>query len=320
MDFFDRTGKMAIGSRLRMLTDTITTDAARVYESCGIDVKPKWFPVLFVLNDGEAKSVTEIAKEIGHSHPSVSNIVREMRAKGLVKKIGDKKDKRRTVIALSPRGKRTEIALADLSKDMRVAVESICSEARHDLWRAIGEWEELLAEKSLLQRVKEAHKERERAEITVVPYEPKYQEVFRALNEQWITQHWQLEPHDIECLDHPQESILNPGGFIFVALYKGNPVGVCSLCKMNHPTYDYELAKLAVSPEVRGKGIGTILCETAIDKAKQMNARALFLESNTLLRPAIHTYRKLGFRELAEYVAPAYDRVNIQMELYVKGN
>lgn len=31
MDFFDKTGKMAIGSRLRMLTDTVTADASRIY-------------------------------------------------------------------------------------------------------------------------------------------------------------------------------------------------------------------------------------------------------------------------------------------------
>ena len=46
MDFFDRTGKMAIGSRLRMLTDRITNDAAEIYRLYGVDIRPKWFPVL----------------------------------------------------------------------------------------------------------------------------------------------------------------------------------------------------------------------------------------------------------------------------------
>ena len=44
----------------------------------------------------------------------------------------------------------------------------------------------------------------------------------------------------------------------------------------------------------------------AIDKAKDMKAKILFLESNTLLKPAIHTYNKLGFKELAEN-HPAYE-------------
>ena len=133
MDFFEKTGKMAIGSRLRMLTDTVTADANCIYELYGIDIKPKWFPLLFVLADGEEKTVTGIAKEIGHSHPSVSNIVREMTAKGLIKGIEDKTDKRRTVITLSSRGKHIATMLTELCKDVEVAIECISKETRHDL-------------------------------------------------------------------------------------------------------------------------------------------------------------------------------------------
>ena len=78
MDFFNQTGKLAIGSRLRMLTDKITVDAAAIYKMFGVDLKPKWFPVFFVLSRGEAKTITSIAREIGHSHPSVSNIIKEV--------------------------------------------------------------------------------------------------------------------------------------------------------------------------------------------------------------------------------------------------
>ena len=39
MDFFNRTGKIAIGSRLRMLTDAVTSDASQIYELYGIDIK-----------------------------------------------------------------------------------------------------------------------------------------------------------------------------------------------------------------------------------------------------------------------------------------
>lgn len=109
MEFFEKTGKMAIGSRLRMLTDKVTADASQIYQLYGVEIKPKWFPVFFVLSDGEAKTITGIAKEIGHTHPSVSNIVKEMDAKGLIKEITDKTDKRRNVIVLSAKGKKWQI-------------------------------------------------------------------------------------------------------------------------------------------------------------------------------------------------------------------
>lgn len=101
-----------------------------------------------------------------------------------------------------------------------------------------------------------------------------------------------------------------------MATYKDEPVGVCALCKMDDPEFDYELAKLAVDPCVRGKGIGVRLCEAAVNKARELGARKIFLESNTLLKPAVHIYKKMGFKELSEY-QPAYDRGDIQMELTI---
>lgn len=317
MEFFNRTGKLAIGSRLRMLTDKITVDAALIYKMFGVDLKPKWFPVFFVLANGEAMTITSIAKEIGHSHPSVSNIIKEMVAKGLVKETKDKSDGRRNVVMLSAKGKKISESFTEQCVDVTAAIERITRQTRNDLWEAIEEWENLLSEKSLLQRVKEEKKARNAKDIKIVPYEPCYQSAFKTLTEEWINAHWQMEEVDKKAVEHPQEYIIDRGGAIFVALYKEQPVGVCALYKLNGSTYDYELAKLAVSPEVQGKGLGEQLCETVINKAIEQGGKKIFLESNTLLKPAIHLYRKLGFKELAEY-HPAYARGNIQMELIVK--
>lgn len=317
MEFFNRTGKLAIGSRLRMLTDKITVDAALIYKMFGVDLKPKWFPVFFVLSNGEAMTITSIAKEIGHSHPSVSNIIKEMVAKGLVKETKDKSDGRRNVVMLSAKGKKISESFTEQCVDVTAAIERITRQTRNDLWEAIEEWENLLSEKSLLQRVKEEKKARNAKDIKIVPYEPCYQSAFKSLTEEWINAHWQMEEADKKAVEHPQEYIIDRGGAIFVALYKEQPVGVCALYKLNGSTYDYELAKLAVSPEVHGKGLGEQLCETVINKAIEQGGKKIFLESNTLLKPAIHLYRKLGFKELAEY-RPAYARGNIQMELIVK--
>ena len=269
-----------------------------------------------MLADGEAKTVTSIAHEIGHSHPSVSNIVKDMKAHGLIIDNTGHSDGRCNLVRLSKKGIGMVASIRETCDDVDSAVEGVCREAAHDLWRAIDEWERLLTEKSLLQRVKEVRKMREKADMAVIPYEPCHKELFKSLNEDWITRHWQIEPHDLDYLDHPQEYIIGKGGFVFVATYKGKPVGVCALCKMDDPLYDYELAKLAVSPNAQGKGIGLLLCETAIGKAKELGAKRLFLESNTLLKTAIHIYRKLGFKELSEY-HPAYERGDIQMELSI---
>lgn len=315
MDFFERTGKMAIGSRLRVLTETLTRDAASIYGLYGVDIKPKWFPVFYSLTDEQPKSVTAIAREIGQSHPSVSTIVKEMIKAGLIVEVDDKADRRCTLITLTEYGKSLSQELIAQLRDVERAVEQISSECDNDLWAAIADWEKALGRKSILERVKEIKEQREHSEIEIVEYQPQYKKAFYELNRKWIEQYWELEPHDIEVLENPDKHILEKGGHIFVALYNGFPVGVCALCPMpGESAYDFELAKLAVNNSIQRKGIGRRLCDAVINKARELDGRMLFLESNTRLKPAIALYRKLGFKELPEY-HPAYARGDIQMEL-----
>lgn len=63
------------------------------------------------------------------------------------------------------------------------------------------------------------------------------------MNEEWISNYFVMEEADYKALDNPEEYILDKGGRIFVALYKGEPVGVCALIKMFDDEYDYEMAK-----------------------------------------------------------------------------
>lgn len=151
-----------------------------------------------------------------------------------------------------------------------------------------------------------------RDHISLVSYEAKYQEAFQSLNESWIREFFTMEAKDYESLLYPDKTILDRGGEIIVALMHDEPVGVCALIPMEHPDYDYELAKMGVAESARGKGIGYLLGKAIIDRARKRGARNLFLESNTILTPAISLYRKLGFKEIKGKVSP-YQRANIQM-------
>jgi len=150
--------------------------------------------------------------------------------------------------------------------------------------------------------------------VCIVPYETKYQSAFRKLNEEWIQKYFRMEKRDYDALDHPKAYILDHGGFIFVALLNDNPVGVCALLKRDDAVYPYEFTKMAVAPEGRGKNIGWLLGQAAIEKARALGAPKLFLESNTILTPAISLYGKLGFKQVVGPTTP-YQRCNIQMEL-----
>lgn len=313
MDFFTRTGKMAIGSRLRMLTDKITSDAADIYKMYGIPLRPKWFPVFNVLSTGDF-TITEIAQMIGHSHPSVSKIVTEMSKQELIREKKDRLDGRKNVVGLSKAGKALAEKIKDQYEDVTNAVEAISDSTQHDLWKAIEEWEFLLARKTLFEYVREQKKQRESKQVRIGAFKPRYAEAFRRLNEEWITTHFKMEQADHKALSNPKRSIIDKGGHILVALYNDEVVGVCALQKMDDPDYDYELAKMAVAPSARGKNIGWLLGMAIIETAKSKGAKKLYLESNTMLEPAINLYNKLGFRKTGGRATP-YERCNIQMEL-----
>jgi len=303
---------MALGSRLRRLSELITEDAAQIYKMYGVDLQPRWFPVFYVLSDKDDMTITEIANEIGHSHVSVSQIVKSMLKKGFVVEKNHKHDKRKTVVALSKAGREISAKIQDQYEDVQKAIEQALAETNHDIWKAIDEWEHLLQRKTLIRRVEEQRKVRETGKVEIVDFSMKYRHAFKALNEEWISTYFKMEAADYQALDHPKKYILDKGGHIFIALYNGEAVGTCAMMNMGKGVY--ELAKMAVSPKARGKNIGWLLGQAIIAKAKALGAKKLYLESNTKLKPAINLYYKLGFHKVTGHPSP-YERCNIQMEL-----
>ncbi|TWR30573.1 GNAT family N-acetyltransferase [Mucilaginibacter pallidiroseus] len=312
MDFYDKAGKMALGSRLRRLSEKITDQAAQVYDIYGINMNPKWFPVFYALAEPGHKSIMQIAQEIGHSHPSVSTIVKEMIKAGIVKNVESKADARKTFIVLTDEGLQINQRIQLQYADVNAAVETALAQSQYNIWKAIEEWEFLLDQKDLLKRVMDEKKSRESSEVQIVEYLPKHQSAFKQLNEEWISTWFKMEATDYKSLDHPDDYILNKGGHILIALFNGEPIGTCALIKMGDDMF--ELAKMAVSPAAKGKGIGYLLGKAAIEKAAELDAKKIYLESNTILKPAISLYHKLGFKKVSGIPSP-YERCNIQMML-----
>ncbi len=139
---------------------------------------------------------------------------------------------------------------------------------------------------------------------------------FRTLNEEWLVRLFTLEPKDIEVLGDPEGSILRKGGHIFMAYAEENePVGCVALIPMGDGVF--ELSKMAVAPAQRGKGLGRRLLVFAIEQARQLGARSLFLGSSTKLQDAVHLYESVGFRHVPRESLPllAYSRASVFMEL-----
>src|SRR6185437_13488964 len=100
-NFFTRAGPMAIGTRLRMLSERLAKDAAQVYRHYGLDFEVRWFPVLYALMECDGQSVGERTHPAGQSQGSVSQIIKALAAHGLVQLRPAAADGRKTVVRLT---------------------------------------------------------------------------------------------------------------------------------------------------------------------------------------------------------------------------
>ncbi|MCX6219249.1 GNAT family N-acetyltransferase [Spirosoma sp.] len=154
-------------------------------------------------------------------------------------------------------------------------------------------------------------------DVSIIPYSLQYQDDFKRLNIEWISHYFAVEPHDLEQLDHPEIYVMPRNGQIFFAKIGEEVVGCVAMVNTStseQGVAEFELAKMAVSPTAQGKGIGKKLCLAAIDYARQLDVKKVWLESNRILTPALTMYESVGFREVLSIPTP-YARADIRMEM-----
>lgn len=312
MDLMAQLGPLAFGSRLRRLSDLISKQASAVYESFGIDFDPKWFTLFYLLSRKSPLGVTEIADELGFSHPAIIQLARELELAGLISSEKSEKDSRKRLLSLSEKGRDLLPELEKIWQAIDELNTKLINKQRHNLIFAMEEMEESLAEEHYLSRFKTYFKMKQLDEVEIIDFDPAYREQFKQLNLAWIEKYFKVEEPDIRTLSNPEGYIIDKGGRVFFARYNNEIVGTCALLKQHEGIY--ELVKMAVSPEAQGKQIGKKLCLHAVEVARQMGARQVYLESNTSLTPALELYKKVGFYKVESSPSP-YQRSNIKMQI-----
>lgn len=149
--------------------------------------------------------------------------------------------------------------------------------------------------------------------IEIVPYRPELQPDFERLNRRWLEASSLLEQADLDCLEDPETYVLSAGGQVFFAMEDGKVVGTCAAIRV--PPSTVELAKLAVSPEAHGRGIGRRLCNHVLEFSRSVGATEVELTSNTALIPAITLYESLGFRHAPLPADIRYATADVYMTL-----
>jgi len=149
--------------------------------------------------------------------------------------------------------------------------------------------------------------------VRIVGFEPRWRETFATLNIEWLERWFVVEEYDREVLGNPEKHILAKGGHILFAVDEaGHALGTVALKHEGDGVY--ELTKMAVSPVARGRGVGRLLMDAALDLYRTLGARELFLESSSLLGPALALYESVGFRHHpAPRAGSHYARADVHM-------
>jgi ribosomal protein S18 acetylase RimI-like enzyme len=150
-------------------------------------------------------------------------------------------------------------------------------------------------------------------DIVIRPFAPGDEAAFRDINLEWIERFFVVEQKDRDVLGNPRKYILDPGGTIFMALDGDQAVGAVALMVMGEGSV--ELAKMGVRPAAQGRGAGRMLVAAVVDHARAMGMRRVYIETNSVLGPALKLYRDAGFVPLKERIATPYQRADVQLEL-----
>lgn len=133
--------------------------------------------------------------------------------------------------------------------------------------------------------------------VRIVPFDPRWRGDFARLNLEWLRRWFVVEPFDEEVLGDPETHILRGGGRILFALAgEGDATRAVGTVALRHDGAGiYELTKMAVEPAQRGSGIGRALLLEAVAVFRQLGGRELYLESSSVLQPALRLYERNGF-------------------------
>ena len=311
MDSMKTLGELSMGSRLKRLSELCMRNIQQVYDSYSIDFDPYLFPAYSQISKSGVTTNSELREYLQISQPAVTQYINKLQKKGLIELNGNPDDKRSKQIRLSSKGERLLSRMQPLWNSMDEAVKFFTEQPADSLISHINTFEEANRSGAFLSRIMDSV--RKQGHLPISHFQPKFAQAFYDYNIEWLETFFYVEDYDREVLSNPRKYILDPGGHIFFALENDTAVGTVAL--MPYEEGVFELTKMAVPPEHRGKKIGQQLMQYCIDFAKDQDYDKLILYSNTILENAIYIYRKYGFIEIPQEPDVPYERSNIKMEL-----
>ena len=316
-------GILAMGTRLRVLSEQMMTTVKAFYDDYGLDFEPRWFPLFQLVERQPGLHVAALAAEIGMSHTAIHALAKPLAEAGLISLTPAPDDARARQVRLTREGE----VLFDRLRPAWAALDRALHRALPDggvaeVLATLDRLDQVIKDVAIPRGLREAlSRETVAGALRIVPYDPanpQHKRSFAALNIEWLQRYFSVEPVDWQMFDDPVATIVAPGGEIVLAEIDGVIVGTGALIKRSDEIF--ELAKMAVSAVYQGKGIGAKIVDVLVASARARGLAKLHLVSSTKLPQAVPLYRKLGFVDTDLPLHAVYKRSDITLALDLHPN
>ncbi len=155
-DYYSLLGPLVLGSRFRKISERMLAEIGEVYKSLEIEFEPGWFHVLYLLNEQEEMSITQISETLGVAHPSVIQVAKVMEKNEIVEAFPGREDKRKRMLKLSAKGQNLVDQILPVWDKIKTSIWEVLDEGEHSkfMFEAMNELESNLDKMSLAERVK----------------------------------------------------------------------------------------------------------------------------------------------------------------------
>lgn len=305
---------LALGTRLRVISDQSMAMVKAYYDTCGLNFEPRYFPLIRLLYEMPNISMAEAAKQLGVSHASINAQMNELQKRDWIRVSQDHDDKRAKSLRLSHKGTMLHAQLAPAWYVLEKALNTVMPE---ELLGVLEKVEDSYTHHDVERVIKTIlHREYIEKALSILPYDStsaSHKERFASLNTEWLEQYFTVEPEDHDIFHDPVATIIEPGGVIVMACVEEEIVGTGAIIKRGDDIY--EIAKMAVSKPFQGYGIGKHIVLRLIEEARSIGLGKIYLVSSIELPHAVPMYRKMGFVDCPLPIHEQYQRSNITLEM-----
>ena len=154
-DFIEQQGPAFLAHILRRLADDLIQGAKDWYPSVGVTAPPRTISTLLALEEQGPLGVTELAGVLRQSHTLVIVWIRELTRLSLVRSKSDPADQRRTILVLTPKGRREVVNVRKALVTMARASSELLGADGEAVWRALWQMELALKGKPFSARLRQ---------------------------------------------------------------------------------------------------------------------------------------------------------------------